>query len=153
MDTHELRHILFHHCLDEMNARKALIIKKITEANISAQEDVKSSAGDKFETHRAMMHLEAELLTRQLDELESLSVNLRLEKYTLDLPISVGSVIETSHGNFYLMISAAPCEIDARLYHCISPDSPLGIAFLGLEEGDGFDHPTLDDWVEIYHLK
>ena len=50
----------------------------------------------------------------------------------------LGSLVCTSHGNYYLSISAGAIEIDGKQYFAVTPKSPVGGLLLGKEAGDVF---------------
>ena len=93
-----------------LNACKQVIHYKITQLNDalselgeSANSEIKSSAGDKHETSRAMVHLEQEKLGKQLLEWENqnnLLAKIDLQKQN-DI-VSLGSLIETTRGYFFI---------------------------------------------------
>lgn len=85
----------------------SLISKAIEHAQLAANEETKSSAGDKYETGRAMMQLEIEKQSVQLAEamkLKHVLSQINPEKTTET--IQSGSLVFTDQGNFYISISA-----------------------------------------------
>lgn len=123
---------------------KGNLLKRIQEAQAAigtlqsaANEETKSSAGDKYETGRAMMQLEIEKHLSQLGEAQKLLH--ALEKIKIDnAPHTVypGSVIMTDQGNYFLAVSTGQFVIEGKTYISISPSSPIGAKLLGLKAGD-----------------
>ena len=76
-------------------------------AQNAANEDTKSSAGDKFETSRAMAHNDLNLYSRQWHEanLDQNILNSINPENTFVLA-GQGSLIKTSMGVFFLCISS-----------------------------------------------
>ena len=112
----------------------------INNAKESANDDTKSSAGDKHETGRAMAQLEQEKGAAQLHEAQELQETLK--KIKLDLAsstIQVGSIIFTNKGNFFIAIPAGKLQIDDQLFYAISIASPIGMKLKGLSKNDRFD--------------
>lgn len=106
-------------------------------AQESANAEEKSSAGDKYETGRAMAQLErdrhAQLLAEAL-KLEGELVRLNVEKqYDTVQP---GSVVITDRGRFFVGIGAGKLLIDGADYFAISPASPIAALLLGKRAGD-----------------
>ncbi|QJW92228.1 3-oxoacyl-ACP synthase [Spirosoma taeanense] len=106
-------------------------------AQESANSESKSSAGDKYETGRAMAQLErdrhAQLLAEAL-KLEQELIRLNTEKtYATVQP---GSLVITSRGRFFISISAGKLNIDGSDYFAVSPASPIGVALAGHKAGD-----------------
>jgi hypothetical protein len=102
-----------------------------------AQNDSKSSAGDKHETARAMMQLEQEKLAVQLSEagrqLESMaSINFSEKHKT----ISPGALVETNRGTIFLAVALGKIIIGEKEVMVISPQAPLSKAMSGAKEND-----------------
>ena len=106
----------------------------IRNMQLSANEETKSSAGDKYETGRAMAQLEIEKSSAQLAE--SLKLKQQLEKISPEqtsVTIQVGSLVNTNQGNFYLAVSIGQLVVNQEPYFIISPVSPLAKQLLGLK--------------------
>lgn len=135
-DMRELKQTLLEAC-------KAMVVKKVDalQANLkefqdAANEETKSSAGDKYETGRAMMHLEKEKVAHALNEvLKQKKVLDQLDTH-LDQEAALGSVLKTSKGHFYLSVSLGKIKHNDLDVFCLSPVSPLGKMFLGTKKGD-----------------
>ncbi len=126
-------------CLEYVNKRIDAAQEAIRTAQHSANEETKSSAGDKYETGRAMAQLEIEKNTVQLGEAKKLKQvldQILVERETSI--VSMGSVVLTNQGNFFIAISAGQYVIDARTYFAISPNSPIGQKLIGLRVNDSF---------------
>ena len=101
--------------------------KLMNEAQESANNETKSSAGDKFETGRAMMHAERDKNAQQLSEAMKIKMQLdRLKRAESSDKVGFGSVVETSFGNYFISISAGRIIVDDQKYFAISPQAPLG---------------------------
>lgn len=117
--------------------------KAIAIAQASANEETKSSAGDKYETGRAMAQLEIEKNATQLAEAQKLKAALgQIKPEHPTNVVQSGSLVVTSQGNFYIAISAGQFTIDAVNYFSISPASPIGSKLIGLKEGIRFSFNT-----------
>ncbi|MDN3550905.1 3-oxoacyl-ACP synthase [Mucilaginibacter aquaedulcis] len=111
----------------------------IQEAQKASNEDTKSSAGDKYETGRAMMQQETNRNLAQLNEANKLLVALnRISTSSSAAKAETGSVIITSNGNFYLAISAGSLSVDGKTYFAVSPASPVGLLLAGKTAGESF---------------
>ena len=127
---------LFSQCVASVDTRMASIKEAIQLAQASANEETKSSAGDKYETGRAMAQLEIENGHRQLEEAIKLKQALEqidLKKETASAQL--GSLVFTTSGNYYLAISLGKLVIDEINYYAISPASPIGSKLMGLKAG------------------
>ena len=109
-------------------------------AEQASNDDTKSSAGDKYETGRAMMQQEKDRNTIQLNEAGKLMVTLNLigTKSISDV-VEAGSLVITDNGRFYLAISAGTLVVDGVSYFAVSPASPIGMKLKGLKVGNGFE--------------
>lgn len=103
----------------------------------AANNETKSSAGDKHETSRAMMQLEQEKLGKQLKELEE--QRSELEKIDISKPsvqIAKGTFIQSDKGFLFISIGLGKISVDGKTVFAISPQSPLGLKLLGKKEND-----------------
>lgn len=71
-----LKELLYRQCLDYVQKRMDAAQQGIDEAQQASKEDTKSSAGDKYETGRAMMQQETDRNMAQLNEANKLKVAL-----------------------------------------------------------------------------
>lgn len=134
-----LKEQLYSHCLAFVQERIATAQEAIVSAQRSANEETKSSSGDKYETGRAMAQLEIEKFTAQLSV--ALEVKQTLEQILPDKKydaVQRGSAVKTNQGSFYLAISAGQFIIDGETYFAISPASPIGQKLMGLRPQDTF---------------
>jgi len=130
---------LYSRCLSFVHERIDTAQEAIRAAQLSANEETKSSAGDKYETGRAMAQLEIEKNTFQLNE--SLKLKQALEQIQVDQEtetVRIGSLVITSQGSFYIAISAGQFIIDSETYFIISPASPIGQKLIGLRAQKDF---------------
>lgn len=127
----KLKQLLYDRCVAYVTQRVETAQEAIRVAQNSANQETKSSAGDKYETGRAMAQLEVERNTQQLAE--ALKLKQVLDQISADSEMSVaqrGSLVRTNHGDFYLAISIGQLTIDGRQYFAISPTSPIGAKLL-----------------------
>ncbi len=123
---------LVEHCLQLVEERISRIQLEIKQLQLSANTETKSSAGDKYETGRAMAQLEIERSTRQLVDAEKLRNRLQeLRGVTIADSVIPGSLVTTTQGIFFISISLGPIEYDHTQYFCISADAPVAKALMG----------------------
>ena len=100
---------------------------------------VKSSAGDKHNTERAHLQLQAEKLGQQFKAIESQRQLLsRIIPNSNTGKIHLGSIVKTDMQWYFLSISAGELKIDNTVFWAIAPQSPIGQLLLGKSVGDGF---------------
>ena len=111
----------------------------IDEAQKASNDDTKSSAGDKYETGRAMMQQETDRNLLQLNEANKLKVALnQFGTSSVSDTVETGSLVITNNGNFYIAISAGVLTADNETYFAVSPASPVGLKLRGLKTGNEF---------------
>ncbi len=99
--------------------------------------ETKSSAGDKHETGRAMLQLEREKLGQQLAEAEKTRQLLaKVNIKNNPIHVSLGSLVHTSKGNYFLAISAGEFKQENHQIFCISGGTPIGKLLLGKSVGN-----------------
>ena len=132
-----LKNTLYTYCTDYVMERITRLKTEIKKTQSSANEETKSSAGDKYETGRAMAQLEIGKNTVQLREAEKLLGAMQAIHVDLISEIIIpGSLVTTSKGIFYISISIGLVEIDKKPYFIVAPDSPIGKLFMGKKVGD-----------------
>ncbi|GHA46961.1 hypothetical protein GCM10007103_30030 [Salinimicrobium marinum] len=118
-------------------------IKKIHTAIADLEEalklETKCSMGDKYETGRAMLHLEFEKLSGQLEQLSRLTKTLSMIKEKQNFEkVEFGSVVKTAKANYFISIPAGEIEIGGEKFYAIGAGSPVAKAMLGKNVGDFF---------------
>jgi len=141
---------LFNHCHVYIIERIDRFKKEIQTAQLAANEETKSSAGDKYETGRAMAQIEIERNMQQLNEAEKLLhvlSNIDLEQK--GERVQTGSLIKTSQGNFFIAISIGMIEMEAQSYFIVSAESPIGKQLMGKRKGEQFKWNNKECVVEM----
>ncbi len=111
-----------------------LIMQELTN---SANNETKSSAGDKHETARAMMQLEQEKLSRQIADLAEQKKEFdKIDFSKTYHNINQGSLVETNKGYFLIASSIGKITIEEKTVFVISSKSPLAIALAGKQKED-----------------
>ena len=138
----KLSDTLYQLCLEFIDKRIKTIRDAIAETQASADEETKSSAGDKYETGLSMMQLDMEKQAEQLaeavrtrDQLQQIKL---IDEINSASGIRPGNAVETSQGNFYIAISAGQVKANDQTYFAISPATPIGAKLIGLKTGDKF---------------
>jgi transcription elongation GreA/GreB family factor len=143
---------LYAHCMTYVKERITRIREEIERAQSSANEETKSSAGDKYETSRAMAQLDVERNMVQLRESEKLQAVLQsLPAYRVSDVVIPGSLVTTSKGIFYIAISLGMIKQGQNQFFIISADSPIGKLLMGKKVGDTIEWNGLKH--QIQHLE
>ncbi len=141
MDLNLPLKIRFHHdCIEILQRKVGALQDAIEQAQSAANLETKSSAGDKYETGRAMMHIEKDKLTMQL------AAGFKLLELLNQIPfdkafnsVKPGALLETSQGLFYCCVSLGECQFESHTIQTISLRSPLGQQFRNHKIGDTFE--------------
>lgn len=108
-------------------------------AQDSANAEEKSSAGDKYETGRAMAQIERDKAAHQLEEaLKLKSILNQINPVAVVNKVTQGSLVITEANRFYLAISIGKIEVDGEDFLVIAPTSPIGQTLLHSKVGDQF---------------
>ena len=135
----DLKKELHQLCIKYVQSRIDASMQAISATQQAANEETKSSAGDKYETGRAMMQQEADRNQAQLNEANKLMVALNhIPVNTGTEKAEAGSVVITSNGNFYIAISAGTLSVNGKSYFAISTASPIGLKLKGQKVGSEF---------------
>ena len=135
----EHKKILFNACVEFVNNRAQTIAAIINSNQKALTSETKSSAGDKHETGRAMLQLEMEKASLQLDGIYTMERILKKINIKDSANIvRLGSLIITNKTNYFIAISAGKITVNNQLYYAISTSSPIGKLLLGKTIGDTF---------------
>ena len=135
-----LKRDLYTLCVNYVKTRIETAKQAIDDAQQSASEETKSSAGDKYETGREMMQQETDRNQAQLNEANKLLIALnQINIDTTSSSAAPGSLVITDGGKFYLAISAGAINLNGEGYFAVSPASPIGAKLLGRKTGDEFN--------------
>ena len=131
-----LKNKIHRHSIQVVEERIAEAKNNIAEAQRAAEQDTKSSAGDKYETGREMLQQEQNKASLQLMEL------LKLKKVLDELnpsrsctKVEQGCLLQTDKGVFYLSVSLGQLSLEGQSYMLISPVAPLARLLMGKQPG------------------
>lgn len=143
---------LYAQCHRWVDEKINLAKNEIESVQASANEETKSSAGDKYETGRAMAQLEVEKNSTQLAAANKMKQALNaFSPETHSITAIPGSLVHTNQGWFYISISVGKITIEGKPYTCLSLASPLGSKMSGQSKGDSFHFNRLDySIIEVY---
>ena len=124
-------------CLERIDQRIALANQAMEDIQNSANQETKSSAGDKYETGRAMMQQEKDKQAIQLAQ----ALELRQQLEHIDPAqsfeeIRAGSLMMTNEGYYYLTVSLGKIILEQKTVYVLSAAAPLGQALLRRRVGD-----------------
>ncbi len=130
------------HLKSLLDERMEVSMKAMQAAQESANDQSKSSAGDKYETSRSMGQLDRNMHARQyeqarqertiLERLEGISEKTTYER------VAVGTLVKTTAGYFFIAVSAGAVLMDKITVLAVSSASPIGQVLMGKQVKDSF---------------
>ena len=133
----EFKRQVYQKCELEIANKIAHLLQGLKDLKISAANETKSTAGDKYETALAMLQIEQANVNKQLQIFKD--QQLVLQRINPDHQVStvgLGSLICTNVGYFFLSVALGKIEVDGVTVFAISPLSPLGAKLLRLQKND-----------------
>jgi hypothetical protein len=108
-------------------------------AQQAANNEEKSSAGDKYETARAMGHLEKDMHARQLAEhIKELGMLHTVDVNRLYTTAATGSLIECEQQSFFIAAGLGKQIVEGKQVIFLSQHAPLVKLLQGKKAGDQF---------------
>ncbi len=139
MHSISIKHQLLNKCKEYIDLRIATAKQSMDNAQQAANQEEKSSAGDKYETGRTMMQIERDFAAQQLNEalklraiLDHISPDPRLEK------VSLGSLVTADSKKIFISIGIGKLNVNGTEFLIVAPTSPLGKVLAGLKVNDKF---------------
>jgi len=137
MEKEKLKEQIRSQLIAGLDEKITLLHKEIASTQESRNADTKSSAGDKYETGRAMAQMELEKNQATL----SRTIKLRKELLMMDLEkkfdkVEFGSLVFTKQGNYFISFGLGKITVSKQDYYAISLGSPIGKALYQKSAGD-----------------
>src|SRR5690606_38514104 len=117
-------------------SEKAVYLEKLIDETRAANNETKSSMGDKYETSREMVQQEINNLQIQLNENLKARNSLQFINVNPHQIVGLGSLVETDKGLFYIAVSLGEIFLKKQKIFLISPESPLAKALNGNKKGN-----------------
>jgi len=134
-----LKKKIHEYCIEYIKERIQTAEKNINEAREAANNETKSSAGDKYETAREMMQQEIDMNLSRLAEAQTqLQLLEQIDPEKVSNVVGAGSLITTNKGIYYVATGIGKILMEGQHFMAISITSPIGIAMKGLKKGDSF---------------
>ena len=132
-----LKEQLYKMCIAYVQGRINDARQSIEDAQDSSDEDTKSSAGDKYETGRAMGHLQKDMHTRQLAEwTKELTALQALPIEPLSTSGRPGAFLQAADISFFISAGLGRQSIDGQTILFLSPQAPLAMSLQAKTAGD-----------------
>ncbi len=127
---------LVQQCQAQLEARIATLQRSVKTIEAARDNETKSSAGDKYETGRAMMQMEADKALAQLEHAQYQLKELKHLPQTVGPRASAGSLVRTTKGCYFLSVSLGKAILEGQVYYCLSTQAPLAQQMIGKTAGD-----------------
>lgn len=111
--------------------------KAIDDLEAALKLETKCSMGDKYETGRAMLHLEFEKLAGQYEEFKKLRKTVQLVQTGKNHEVvTFGSGVKTSQANYFIAIPAGELIVEGEKYYAVGAGAPIARFLSGKIAGD-----------------
>ncbi|UOQ52873.1 3-oxoacyl-ACP synthase [Hymenobacter cellulosivorans] len=136
-DTSLIKLQLYTLCEQYVQDRLSAVQAAVQAAQESANSETKSSAGDKYETGRAMAQNERDRNLVQLQQARQLQAELqRIDPTKSCDTVRPGALVQTSMGWFFISISAGKLTAGGTDYFAVSAAAPVAAALSGKRTGE-----------------
>lgn len=126
-------------CVSIIQDRIDAAQRAIDNAQEAANNEEKSSAGDKYETSRAMNHLEKDMHSRQLSENRKELTNLFYINVNAVFHVAIaGAFLQCEGVAFFIAAGVGKQSFAGRSVFFLSPNAPLAKSLSGKRRGDVF---------------
>jgi len=123
--------------LSLIGQRIAAAKEAIEQVQQSANQEEKSSAGDKYETGRAMGHLQKDMLARQsAEQAKELASLHAISVDTLYPTPAAGAFVSCQDMAFFIAAGLGKQVVDGQPVYFLSPQAPLARALENKKAGD-----------------
>ncbi len=128
---------LLQFCISIIRERELSLIRSIENAQAAANSEEKSSAGDKYETSRAMSHIEKDMYAKQLASTRRELAGLMKTDCSLVYQTAIqGSLVECGTTNFFIAAGIGKIVFEDRQVYVLSPQAPMAGVLQGKKTGE-----------------
>ena len=126
VDAIEIKKQLLKKCKEYVDLRILTAKQTMDHAQLAANGEEKSSAGDKYETSRAMSHLEKDMHARQLmNNMQELAVLRAVNVDAVYSTVATGAFVKCEIVSFFIAAGLGKQLVDKVPIIFLSPESPL----------------------------
>ncbi len=127
----EIKKQLHQLCLRSLEKRIEIAKTAMDDAQQSANTEEKNTAGDKYETGRAMSQNARELSAKQLNAaLNEKDTLVKINPENVTEFVALGSMVKTTTGNFFIAVGAGKLNLNGETWYALSHDAPVAQAML-----------------------
>lgn len=134
------KEIIHQQCLQILQSRLDAAFNAMAEAQEAANGEDKSSAGDKFETSRAMGHMDRNMYAMQAAQAKEEYLRLlKMNSQSVLSEVMSGALVTTNTTTMYVAVGLGNIKVDDKLIMVISPSAPIAQQMMGKKKGDTFE--------------
>ena len=129
---------LFEHCKNVLENRMSELEKAMADAQESANSEEKSSAGDKYETGRAMSQIARDMSAKQLHQAKiDYKELMQLWPLTEQQLVQKGALVQLSNGQtIFIATSLGLISVDQQKIAVVSVKAPVATQLMGKKKSD-----------------
>lgn len=133
----EIKEKLIEACAAYVEKKIETVQHVIDDLEAALKLETKCSMGDKYETERAMLHLEFEKVANQAEGFK------RLKRTLKEIPAAgstqnvagFGSIVKTTVANYFIAIPAGEISVGNEKYYAVGVGAPIAQIFIGKNKG------------------
>lgn len=140
LDKLKIKALLFEKCAETIQSKIDISSADMLHAQQSANQETKSSAGDKYETGRAMSQNDRDRSAKLLSEAKQMQQLFNTLDYkNIHTNVKSGCVVITNMHHYFISAAIGNIKIENSNYYAISPISPIAQKILEEKKGFIFD--------------
>jgi len=125
-------------CRELLQQRIRTAEEAMKAAQESSNSEDKSSAGDKYETARAMGQIDRDMNAKQLAQAQKELAELQRIDLQPSAKAKVGSLVVCGSAVYFIAVGLGNITVDGTAVIVVSPKSPLALLMLGKAKNDTF---------------
>ncbi len=132
----EIKEKLIEACAAYVEKKIETVQHVIDDLEAALKLETKCSMGDKYETERAMLHLEFEKVAGQAEGFKRLKRTLKeVPTGSTGNVAGFGSIVKTTVANYFIAIPAGEISVDNEKYYTVGVGAPIAQIFMGKKKG------------------
>lgn len=134
-----LKSTIINTLIEQIDEKLSYLNNHSKDLNDALTSETKSTAGDKHDTSRAMIHLEQEKIQHQFSKIQQQRYQLlNFKEITSTEIIGLGNIILTPQNTFLLGVGLGKQVLNGKVVFCIGAETPLAAQLLGKKVKDEF---------------
>lgn len=139
---------LIESCLHFLSGKMKDLEHSLKELQDNANDETKSSMGDKYETGRSMIMLEKEKLLAQHENIRNQFEVLSKLKPELSDTVKPGSLIRANNSNYFISVGLGKIQFNNQNFFLISPASPIAKEMMNRKQDESFQFNAVTWHIE-----